>query len=647
MAGPQSAGADATDAAAPSTLSETSPSKNQRQSPAPFQLDLEKLSSLLPEQQLLQVLTFSVDLLRRVDALDEETATEEQGNVKKALVQIVDLAQPVPTRAIRNNVARSFAGILTKGNRRVLYESINELVAIINAPAKDKEAATKHAATTCLGSIFAAAGDSAISLSPLACGALLKLAKSVSRETGLRGAIFKAVRCIIRGITVALDEDVARSIWKQLRNALTSDKSSYVLLQACVCLETLVLCTPYFDNSNDFEKLQTALQQGLDSNCPSVRHAAASCLAAELVKTYSDVPSRDAVFRSRKTKKSKKPPNPQDMTDEELERASSPAPEKPATALNHTLSELLKVLSTHYCRASPSNRVRAGIAVAYVQVFRRLGEGVLEEKYDEIARHLFSEILSNPAWNYTNKYRLQISRKFVRVILEKVVGQMLGETAQLHACGWLMNEVIKDYPQTIKERPEPGKLVLVGAISALTRLIQSLDVAVASMSESVREGLLQVLQHPSYSVQIHAAKALRAFVLACPQQLLLAASICTNSLHRELGLLSSQRYTPRKCLGYVHGLAAVLSTASQRPLDGSVDVYAGVLQQATNLLKSSGSSDLRVSSCQLQIAWTMIGGLMSLGPSFVKIHLPPADAVVEECIAKTSGKGPHVQAEHA
>ncbi|KAI5295094.1 hypothetical protein KEM56_005711, partial [Ascosphaera pollenicola] len=42
---------------------------------------------------------------------------------------------------------------------------------------------------------------------------------------------------------------------------------------------------------------------------------------------------------------------------------------------------------------------------------------------------------------------------------------------------------------------------------------------------------------------------------------------------------------------------------------------------ATNLLKSSGTSELRVASTQIQVAWTLIGGLMSLGPNFVKIHL--------------------------
>jgi hypothetical protein len=65
----------------------------------------------------------------------------------------------------------------------------------------------------------------------------------------------------------------------------------------------------------------------------------------------------------------------------------------------------------------------------------------------------------------------------------------------------------------------------------------------------------------------------------------------------------------------------MLGTSRLQPLYGSVDVFARVLSQATDLLKNSGSSELRVASTQIQVAWILIGGLMPLGPSFVKIHL--------------------------
>ena len=603
--------------------------------PSPFQLEITKLQSLPPEQQDLYLLTFTADLAEHVDALSPEDTSAEQASIKKELLQIVNLSQPAPARVIRNNLGRCFVGIFGRGNRKLLYEAINDLITIVNANPKEKDVRTKHAAVSCLGAVFEAAADSAMSLSPLACTAALKLLKGATTETGLRGAIFKALGRIVKGIGTAIDEDIGRSIFKHARKAAETDKSLLVQQNACACLEQLLRNTPYFDNSNDFEKLQSALWKAMDSHCIPVRHAAASCLASELVKSFSESPNKDAVPKIRKPRKSKKAARGEDLDDGEFEgRASSPAPEKPATALSYSFLEMLRILSTHYVRPTTTNRARAGLAVTYIKCLKALGEGIVEQKYDVLARHLFQDILSHPISTYGNKYRLLISRKFVRVILDKVVARMLGETAQLNAARFLLNDIIRDYPQTVKERSEPSKQTLVGALSALTSLMRSLDAAVGvGIADTCREGLLQVLQHPSFTVQVHAARALRAFVLACPQQLLPTVTICMNSVSRELGQLSNpsasnaalnqtSRPSPRRCVGYAHGLAAILGTSSQHPLYGSLDVYARVLQQATGLLKSSGtSSDLRVSACQVQVAWIMIGGLMSLGPNFVKIHL--------------------------
>lgn len=585
---------------------------------SPFQLDVNKLHALPTEQQGLYLLTFTADLARHVETITTEEINTEQTELKKELFQIINLASPAPTRVVRKNVGRCFHGILAKGSRKILYESINDLVAIVNA-GKDKEVKTKHAAVYCLGVIFEAAGDSAISLSPLACNAILKFAKGAGNDAGLRSSIYRACGSIARGIAVAIDEDIGRAIWKLARNTAGSDKSLLVQASACWCLEQLIRTTSYFDNSNDFDKLQTALLKAMESSSTSVRHAAASCLSAVLVKSHSEAPSKDALPKVKPKKKSKKPV-PGEDPDEDIERASSPAPDKPATALSFSLIEILRLLSTQFCKPATTNRARAGIAVCYVKILKALGESVIEKQYGEIARHFLVDVLNYQGWQY-NQYRQLMSRKFVRIILERVIGPMLGETAQLNACRFLLNDIIKDYPQSVKERPEPSKAVLTGAISALTSLMQRLDTAIGTIAEPCREGLLQVLQHPSFTVQVQASRSLRVFVLACPQQLLPAVTICMNSVSRELNLLGTPRQTQRRCVAYAHGLAAILSTSSQHPLYGSVDVYARVLQQATTLLKNSGSSDLRVSSCQLQVAWIMIGGLMSLGPNFVKIHL--------------------------
>lgn len=583
-----------------------------------LQLDIKKLHSLPSEQQDLYLLTFSSKLARHVAALDADGVSAEQIWIKKELLQMVNLSSPAPTRVIRNNLARSFAGIFVQGSRRLLYESINDLVTILAAP-KDKDLRAKHAALQCLGAIFEVAGDSAISLSALACTTILRLFKSASAHAGLRSAVYRALGRLVRGIGDSVDEQLARDIFKSARNAAPADKALLVQTSACWCLEQMATQTSYFDNSNDYEKLQAAIWKTMDTASVPLRHGAASCLAAVLVKSYSEIPNRELLAKGKKPKKSKKS-GPPDEPEEEIERPSTPS-QKPATALAYSLPEIMNQLSSHYCRPIATNRVRAAIAVCYKYIFTTLGETIVEKYYGDIARHFFNDLLSHPTLLH-NRYRTLITRRFVRIIMNEVVHAMLGETSQLNAARFLTNDVIKDYPQALVERPEPSKQALTAALTALTSLIRKLDSAINAIADICREALLQVVQHPSYTVQVHASRCMRAFVLACPQQLLPTVTICTNSVTRELGFLGTQRQGPRRCVGFANGLAAVLSTCNQQPLYGSVEVYSRVLTQATTLLKSSGSLELRLSATQIQVAWILIGGLMSLGPNFVKIHLP-------------------------
>ena len=149
----------------------------------PFQLDVAKLHALPSEQQDLYLLSHSADLAKHVEALTAEGATAEQTALNTELFNIINLSSPAPTRVIRNNLARCYHAILTKGSRKILYESINGCVAVLTA-GKEKDLRAKHAAAHCLGAIFDAAGDSAVSLSPLACTALVRQLKAAANDTG-------------------------------------------------------------------------------------------------------------------------------------------------------------------------------------------------------------------------------------------------------------------------------------------------------------------------------------------------------------------------------------------------------------------------------------------------------------------------------
>lgn len=595
------------------------------------ELDVAKLQALPAEQQDLFLLNFVSRLGNHVKNLVADDCTAQQFYLKKEAFQLLNLSTPSPSRVVRSDIGAVLAHVFAKGDRKLLFETVNDLVSIVaNSKLKtEAELRTRHAAVTCLGDVYAAAGDSAIGLHQLACSALVKLFKSITTNAGLRAAVLGSLAKIVGMVAGSMDETVARDLWKQSRAAISGDKGQLVVVAACRCLRALTKFTPYFESSSDFENMKLAVFKAFDSASSPVRQAAAECLADTMVKSHSELGAvENAVSKAKKpkskaSKRASVQPGAGLADDDDIpSRPGSPAPGgKKSQYLSLTLVDMLRTLSSQFVRSSTTNRARAALGICYGRMLKKLGERTVELNYLKIVENLTIELLGNP--NITNhRYRLLISRRIVDSILQNTVGQrILGESGQTAAAKAVINDVFKNYPQALKERPEPSKHTLIAALAAVASLIESLGSAANSFAEPCRDGLLQVLQHPSYSVQVYASSCMKSFVKACPQQLLPCLSVCMNSLSRELSQLGTGGKTPRRCVGFAHGLAATLSASPARPLYGSVDINSRVLTMATNLLKSSGKSELRVSSTQIQVAWILIGGLMSLGPNFVKIHL--------------------------
>lgn len=590
--------------------------------PSKYQLDVSRIQSLPAEQQDLYLFTFILDLERYLSNLSHGKICEDQAGLNQQLFQIIGLSTPSPTRPIRKSLGRCFAYIFEKGDRRSLYDSVNHLTTVIGTGKSEKELQNKHAAVYCLGEIFKAAGDSAIVLCGLSCATLIRISKSAQNYVGLRAAIPRALGNIVEAVSKFIDEGVAKDIWKYARAAASGDKAGLVQANSCKCLEQLIKHTSYFDNIGDFENLKSTIWKVCDSNLSTSRNAAASSLASVLVKSYSDHVAENSVPKIKKPKKQNRSQSRVlEDGEEDNSRPGSPSAKKSAPKLELTLLGMLRQLSTQYTKPATSNRIRAAIAHCYIKTLENLSRELVETSYSRIADHLLVEILSNPFITH-DRHRLLLTRRFVQKILNECLGmKVLGETGRFNAARILINDTLKNYPQVIKERAEPSKHTLIGALDALAALIQSLGSAFGIMVDTCREALVQVLQHLSYSVQIHASYCLRVFVLACPQQLLPCASICMNSVKRELALLNTGRHSSRRCVGFSNGLGAVLSVSPLQPLYSSLEISTRVLSTAISLLKSSSQAELRVSSTQVQVAWILIGGLMSLGPNFVKVHI--------------------------
>ena len=587
-----------------------------------FVLDISKLHSLPSEQQDLYLFNFTSNLESHLTSLSQELLLGQQVYLKRELLKIIGLQSPAPSRIIRRSLGRTFATLFIRGDRKLLFDSINELVTIISSGRGDREPKNRNAAVHVLGEIYNAAGDGATSLSSLVCSTLTRSIKAAASQVALRAAIFRALGKIVRASIGSLDESVARDIWKHAKNGASGDKAGLVQINACWCLEQLIKITTFFDNTNDFETFKTTLLRVSDSPIPAVRRGFASCLASALKKSYSESAREKSAPNLKKPKKSSKNKSlAADEREDESIRPETPTFKKSPMQLEFTLLDVFKQLSAQYVKLSTSNRTRIAIFHCYSRILRDLENQVIETEYNLIADHLLVELLTSPLIAH-HRYRLLLTRRLVQKLLADIIGsRILGETGQINAAKILIYDVLKNYPQAIKDRVEPSKLTLTGALNALTSLIQRLGSAFNPMADTCREVLVQVLQHPSYTVQIHASQCLRSFTLACPQQLIQCASICMNSVSRELGLLNTGRQSARKTVGYANGLAAVLSVSPLKPLHNSLEINSRVLSLATGLLKSSINVELRTSGTQIQVAWILIGGLMSLGPNFVKIHL--------------------------
>ncbi|KAF4473394.1 omega-conotoxin-sensitive calcium channel alpha-1 subunit rbB-I, partial [Fusarium agapanthi] len=439
------------------------------------ELDLPKLQSLPAEQQDLFLLTYVSSFTKHVLDLAADDCTAQQFYLKKEIFQIISLSSPQPSRVIRNNLGKCLAHIFGIGDRKLLFETINDLIAIISSgkSKSDAEIRTKHAAIVCLGDAFASAGDSAIGLHPLACSTLLKLLKSSSNNAGIRAACLIALGKIVSMVEGSMDEVIARDIWKQGRNHASSDKGHLVVASACRTLKTLFRHTPYFLYSSDLDKLETAISKAFDSPSVQVRLAAAECFAEALFQGHSESgPTEVASPKGKKSKKAlKRQSTIPNIADDELDipsRSASPAPSgKRSQVLALSLTDILKNLASQYVKSAASNRIRAAIGVCYGKLFRRLGEKLVETNYLKIVESLAIDVLGHSTIA-NNRYRLLISRNIVDVVIQDVIGRkILGESGQISAAKSLINNIFKNYPQALAERPEPSKHTLIATLSAV------------------------------------------------------------------------------------------------------------------------------------------------------------------------------------
>ncbi|KAJ2921172.1 hypothetical protein H1R20_g15918, partial [Candolleomyces eurysporus] len=306
-----------------------------------------------------------------------------------------------------------------------------------------------------------------------------------------------------------------------------------------------------------------------------------------------------------------------------------------------TPTEMLLLLSNQLNRHHLSRKIRIGIFDFYAALFNKLGATFVENNFSLIVSHLLTEVVMYPR-NGLNRYETLLTRKLVSILLRDLIGvRMLSEQGQISAIKELATLYLKRWPAMMPGKVAPPSAVLVIVLREVAGLLQQLGNAPPPVQDALADPLVTLLSHPSHSVRVNAAWALRCFCYSTPLRLPKAILTVMEKLQRDLGTLltpAASQDVPARALGHAYGLAGLVSIIPERPLYVSYDVSAKVLDMSTQLLKKAAEHDLAIAGVEIEVAWTLISALMALGPNFVRPHLPQLLVLWRNALPKPTNK---------
>lgn len=274
-----------------------------------------------------------------------------------------------------------------------------------------------------------------------------------------------------------------------------------------------------------------------------------------------------------------------------------------------TVEEVLSLLPRLYLKA-PSMEVKVVVFQGFSTLLKNLGVAFLEGNYPIIAKSLVL-FASNTGVPHQEQ---AVLRDLICFILRETIAKSLSEVGQLLA--------LKELCVLLKADGTPQQ-ALIFLLTESGALLDELGPAASPAQEDMHDALLKIFSHTSQTVKISLAVCVRSFCLALPHHLNKLISRLVANIQKELPTLSPENTESLDILlGYGQILSALIRTVPQRPLFASYDDAAAIFSLSTQIIRSHGAlKDFRIMSCQAQVAWTLIGALMTLGPNFVKVHV--------------------------
>ncbi|XAO25307.1 hypothetical protein I312_104129 [Cryptococcus bacillisporus CA1280] len=521
---------------------------------------------------------------------------------------------PKPGRPIRHLVTRCVVKLHQRVESRSLFDFVQALVkAVSDGGSKGMNTAEnlgRVASWYCIGEVIKEHGKNSV---------LLRTQAMVAFSRSLHSA------------GKALPDALVKDLLKSLRSGL-QDKALSVQRACAGTFISLHLYTPAVQLQPTLDMVAPISFKSLETADHLTRREFSRMLAHFLAATQ--VPGSGVVpelSRKSKTETEEQSGEPTVMTSAAEDRTSRTL---------FTTQEMLKYLSTPYNKPQSSRKLRNAIIDVYTTLFTTLGGEYVEARYGEIVKHIMDEIVLPQRGG---RYEVLMTRQVAKILLRDLIGErLLSEPGQVSAIRELTVNYLKRWqPTLLPGQPRMNKNVLIVVLREIAGLLEQLGNAPAQIIELLAEPLVRLLAHESYSVRLSAAFTLRRFCTTNPSQLPRLLSILIADIEKDLNHLSSptapKEIAPR-LIGKAFGLSALIAISPARPLYVSHDVPTKVFDLAVSLLKRAGDHEIPQASTEIQVAWYLVTGLMSLGPSFVKLHLPQLLVLWRNALPKPSSK---------
>lgn len=544
-------------------------------------------------------------------------------------------------RPARHLVARCLIVLFQRGDPRSVYDIGQSLLRIAadENKAKPVERESRTAALYVLGELFAALGHNCTSLFADIVGTMPRILKVTSNAVIIR---FHALCCLQKALRVgakSLSDIAAKDLVKALRNGL-SDKAGAVVRG---CGESLVVMaeeTSFLTSRSEIEGLLSVILKEVEHVDYITKRAlaklAATLLASSQCENSAPIPDPSKRISKKKAKDASADDDSEGEQAISVAAAASLAAAQQVstngdlgvqmTGALYTPQEMLDLILQPFARPTCSRKLRIALLDIFATVFTVLGISWVQSNYSLILKVLIQDIPDQPK-STSGRSEVLCVRTGVLLLLRKVIGErMLGEQAQVLAVRELCSSYINRYSVVMPgQPPPPSKYTLVIALNEVSSLLHQLGIVPFQIMESLYEPLLRCFAHSSHSVQVAAAWCLRTLCYVQPTHLSHCTEILVERLSKDLQtLIGSGEPTGVKCtrraVGHARGLAAVIGLIASRPQFASFDVSARVMDMAVNLLKNCGNHALPISGVEIQIAWTLLSALMSLGPNFVRLQ---------------------------